>query len=177
MLVATVLPWNRSSFSRRSSIWMSIWTCLAWMFETNDLAALDYFFNRSQVLEKSQRHSLGFPDHLDWDEYPLEIQCNRWFWKTFAIGQQSQWAHMDGDEWTEQSWANMMKNCDIPAEEAEIVPVVNNTGVLPSSLNEDEGEDYVDLIHTLEQRRELDTHIDSDCTDIWADIAVCDGLV
>lgn len=34
-------------------------------------------------------------------------------------------------EWTEQTWANMINNCDIPSEETLIAPVINNTGVLP----------------------------------------------
>lgn len=52
-----------------------------WMFETGDFAAMDIFMNRSQVLETARRHSLGATTHLDWDEYPLEIQCNRCFWQ------------------------------------------------------------------------------------------------
>jgi len=51
-----------------------------WMFPTGDYAAEDYFRDRRGVLDGAKRHSLGSEKALDWDEYPLEIQCNRCFW-------------------------------------------------------------------------------------------------
>lgn len=82
-----------------------------WMFPAGEFNGEDYFRDRSGVLEGAKRHSLGASERLGWDEYPIEIQCNRCFWsvamsswhdmmltlegrKTFAIGQESQWAHL-----------------------------------------------------------------------------------
>jgi hypothetical protein len=60
-----------------------------------DRQIMDLYRDRSRVRELSRHHSLGFPSPLDgqcsldgyaaasrltWDEYPLEIQCNRCFW-------------------------------------------------------------------------------------------------
>ncbi|ROT38623.1 hypothetical protein SODALDRAFT_333232 [Sodiomyces alkalinus F11] len=100
-----------------------------WMFPEGDYAAEDYFRDRSGVLEGAKRHSLGSSQALDWDEYPLEIQCNRCFWKTFAMGQENQWSHMRWDAWTEQTWANMVRNCDLRGEDAVIIPFQNLTEI------------------------------------------------
>ncbi|TDZ23421.1 LysM domain-containing protein [Colletotrichum orbiculare MAFF 240422] len=106
-----------------------------WMFPADDYAAEDYFRDRSGVLEGAKWHSLGSSKSLDWDEYPLEVQCNRCFWKTFAMGQENQWSHMRWDPWTEQIWANMVRNCDIRGEERIITPFKNLTGIEPPPDN------------------------------------------
>ncbi|KAH6669728.1 hypothetical protein F5X68DRAFT_249172 [Plectosphaerella plurivora] len=81
--------------------------------------------------QKEAPDDLLTTSRLTWDDYPLEIQCNRCFWKTFSIGHQSLWTHMIWDEWTEQTWANMVRNCNIPSEDAAITPLVNSSAYLP----------------------------------------------
>ncbi|KAG9258756.1 uncharacterized protein F5Z01DRAFT_217380 [Emericellopsis atlantica] len=60
-------------------------------FLTNDVAALDFYRNRSQALEDARRSSLGWNKALYLDEFPLEIQCKRCFWRPLALAHQSKW--------------------------------------------------------------------------------------
>lgn len=50
------------------------------MFRGKEWAGLDYMMNRTGALEAANRHSLGWKTRLDFDEFPLEIQCQRCFW-------------------------------------------------------------------------------------------------
>lgn len=51
-----------------------------WMFQNKKPQAGDFIKNRSTALETARLHSKGWDTFLNWDEYPLEIQCQRCFW-------------------------------------------------------------------------------------------------
>ncbi|WYZ42271.1 hypothetical protein EsH8_V_001166 [Colletotrichum jinshuiense] len=95
-----------------------------WMFLTHDFAAEDYFRDRSGVLEVAKRHGLGSSKALHWDEYPLEIQCNPCFCS-----------------WTEQTLANMVRNCEIRGEDGMITSFKNLT-VLEPAPGDGQGTDW-----------------------------------
>ncbi|CAM1507495.1 Fc.00g071360.m01.CDS01 [Cosmosporella sp. VM-42] len=108
----------------------------SWQFPLDRVQALDYFMNRTGNLEAAKRHSLGSEEWLDYDEYPLEIQCNRCFWKPFAKAQESQWGQMFWDEATEQTWNNIVQNCNLTSDDAIATPFNNITN--PNKCEEED---------------------------------------
>ncbi|KAF8859499.1 hypothetical protein BDZ45DRAFT_358156 [Acephala macrosclerotiorum] len=75
----------------------------------SQLAALDYYMERGDPIDDD---NYGWPLPLEFDEYPLEIQCSSCFLQTFKYGLENKW----GDIWdniTAQIWANVVSNCDL----------------------------------------------------------------
>ncbi|ESZ92887.1 hypothetical protein SBOR_6750 [Sclerotinia borealis F-4128] len=68
----------------------------------------------------------GWVSALDFDEYPLEIQCSSCFLQKFKVGYESAWGNT-WDEVTEQVWANMQRNCEL---NEVLTPAHNVSGVI-----------------------------------------------
>ncbi|KAL3489583.1 hypothetical protein BJX62DRAFT_238980 [Aspergillus germanicus] len=72
-----------------------------------NMAAADFFITKPDPIDDD---NYGWPEPLEFDEYPLEIQCSSCFLKTFRYGLEN----ARGDVWdniTSQTWANMQLNC------------------------------------------------------------------
>ncbi|KUI60197.1 hypothetical protein VP1G_07396 [Cytospora mali] len=54
----------------------------------------------------------GWPTALDYDEYPLEIQCSECFLAQYKLGIESQWGEVY-DEVSDQVWENVRQNCEV----------------------------------------------------------------
>lgn len=52
----------------------------------------------------------GWPTALEYDEYPLEIQCSECFLAQYRLGIESQWGEVY-DEVSDQVWDNVRQNC------------------------------------------------------------------
>lgn len=63
----------------------------------------------------------GWPTALDYDEYPLEIQCSECFLAQYRLGIESQWGEVY-DEVSDQVWGNVKQNCQI---EWQLAPAHN----------------------------------------------------
>ncbi|KAL4880347.1 hypothetical protein BJY04DRAFT_219343 [Aspergillus karnatakaensis] len=86
-----------------------------------NMAAADYFITKSDPIDDD---NYGWYEPLEFDEYPVEIQCSSCFLKKFNHGLENTW----GDVWdniTAQVWANMQLNCGW--ENATISPVNDYT--------------------------------------------------
>lgn len=57
----------------------------------------------------------GWPTALEYDEYPLEIQCSECFLAQYKLGIESQWGE-PFDEVSDQVWSNLRQNCDLDWE-------------------------------------------------------------
>ncbi|KAH6967951.1 hypothetical protein BKA56DRAFT_597454 [Ilyonectria sp. MPI-CAGE-AT-0026] len=57
----------------------------------------------------------GWNEALEYDEYPLEIQCSECFLAQYRHGIESYWGEMF-DEVSAQVWENMKRNCEIKWE-------------------------------------------------------------
>ncbi|KUI66076.1 hypothetical protein VM1G_02487 [Cytospora mali] len=68
----------------------------------------------------------GWPTALDYDEYPLEIQCSECFLAQYKLGIESQWGEVY-DEVSDQVWENVRQNCEI---EWQLAPA-NNLSTWP----------------------------------------------
>ncbi|ETS76495.1 hypothetical protein PFICI_11882 [Pestalotiopsis fici W106-1] len=92
--------------------------------------AIEYY---KELPDPIDDDNYGWSEPLDFDEYPLEIQCSSCFLSRFEYGLTNQW----GDAWdeiTEQVWANMKLNCDL---DKTISPAINLTGsgIINGSFN------------------------------------------
>ncbi|KAF7884808.1 hypothetical protein EAF00_010626 [Botryotinia globosa] len=102
------------------------WEELDSVFDTSgrdDMSAMDYYVNAADPIDDD---NYGWISALDFDEYPLEIQCSSCFLQKFKAGYESAWGNT-WDEVTEQVWANMQRNCEL--NEA-FTPAHNVSGVI-----------------------------------------------
>ncbi|KAF7872589.1 hypothetical protein EAF04_003509 [Stromatinia cepivora] len=102
------------------------WTTLESVFETSgrdQMSAMDYYTDAPDPIDDD---NYGWPEVLDFDEYPLEIQCSSCFLQRFKVGYESTWGN-SWDEVTEQVWANMKQNCGF---NENIAPAHNVSGVI-----------------------------------------------
>ncbi|KAH2126337.1 hypothetical protein KXV35_006781, partial [Aspergillus fumigatus] len=91
-------------------------------FNSGRKAALDYRYIGKPPAEGTLNSSLG----LEYDEYPLEIQCSPCFLQRFKLGFMSRW----GETYNEvkaQAWANIQKNCGFQ-EDLYVFPVLDQSG-------------------------------------------------
>ncbi|RDW67396.1 uncharacterized protein DSM5745_09262 [Aspergillus mulundensis] len=86
-------------------------------------ASLDYWYNRTEPLTDRGWTNTSI---LEYDEYPLEIQCSTCFLERFKLGFSSQFGE-GYDDVTEQVWHNMQQNCKLD-EELYVHPNLNETG-------------------------------------------------
>lgn len=68
----------------------------------------------------------GWPTALEYDEYPLEIQCSECFLAQYKLGIESQWGEVY-DEVSDQVWDNVKQNCQV---EWQLAPA-NNLSTWP----------------------------------------------
>lgn len=68
----------------------------------------------------------GWPTALDYDKYPLEIQCSECFLAQYKLGIESQWGEVY-DEVSDQVWVNIKQNCQV---EWQLAPA-NNLSTWP----------------------------------------------
>ncbi|KAL4901141.1 hypothetical protein BDW74DRAFT_181995 [Aspergillus multicolor] len=100
-------------------------------------ASLDYWYNRTDPLPDRGWTNTSI---LEYDEYPLEIQCSTCFLERFKLGFSSQFGE-GYDDVTEQVWHNIRQNCDLD-EELYVHPNLNETGPWDS--------DRAEIIWTVE---------------------------
>lgn len=90
--------------------------------EEYGLKGKDYFVPSLDQPTDNGNH--GAPEYLDYDEFPLEIQCSYCFLEQIKLGINSRWGEVY-DTVMEQNWANIQLNCNITDE---LKPVNNATG-------------------------------------------------
>ncbi|KAI8940611.1 hypothetical protein NX059_001883 [Plenodomus lindquistii] len=101
----------------------NIWPNASEVIKPGQKAAMDYYM---EVPDPIDDDNYGWPYPLEYDEYPLEMQCSSCFQKMFEYGHSSIW----GDPWDEvkeQIWSNMKLNCGL---EKAIVAANNMSGTL-----------------------------------------------
>lgn len=76
-----------------------------------DLTGQDYY--QDGILLNREGH--GWPEALEYDEYPLEIQCSECFLAQYRFGIESQWGEVY-DEVSDQVWNNIQANCNLDWE-------------------------------------------------------------
>ncbi|KAF2121004.1 hypothetical protein BDV96DRAFT_641641 [Lophiotrema nucula] len=106
----------------------NIWQNASDVAKPGQMAAMDYYMD---VLDPIDDDNYGWPLPLEYDEYPLEIQCSSCFQKLFEYGHTSIW----GDPWDdlmEQVWSNMKLNCNL---NKAIVAANNMSGTLDETVD------------------------------------------
>ncbi|KAK3933532.1 hypothetical protein QBC46DRAFT_463001 [Diplogelasinospora grovesii] len=96
------------------------------VFETSGytgMAAMDYYYTVPAPIDDD---NYGWAEILDFDEYPLEIQCSSCFLQKFKYGYEGSWGNT-WDELTEQVWANIKLNCQLTDV---LTPAYNVSGVI-----------------------------------------------
>ncbi|KAA8564642.1 hypothetical protein MFRU_013g01880 [Monilinia fructicola] len=102
------------------------WDELDSVFDTSgrdEMSAMDYYADAAEPIDDD---NYGWVGALDFDEYPLEIQCSSCFLQNFKAGYESPWGNT-WDEVTEQVWANMQRNCEL---DEVLTPAHNVSGVI-----------------------------------------------
>ncbi|KAI0203376.1 hypothetical protein F4808DRAFT_458140 [Astrocystis sublimbata] len=74
----------------------------------------------------------GWPEPLEYDEYPLELQCSECFLGQYRLGIESQWGEVF-DEVSDQVWNNVRQNCDL---DWDLVPS-HNLSTWATNINAD----------------------------------------
>ncbi|KAI1755045.1 hypothetical protein F4782DRAFT_489763 [Xylaria castorea] len=76
-----------------------------------DLSGQDYYQDGIQLDWEGH----GWPEALEYDEYPLEIQCSECFLAQYQFGIESRWEEVY-DEVSDQVWNNIRANCNLDWE-------------------------------------------------------------
>ncbi|KAI6878955.1 hypothetical protein KC360_g8998 [Hortaea werneckii] len=110
----------------------------------------DYFFEPISLDWRGHGHDLP----LEYDEYPLEIQCSECFLAQYRYGIESKWGEVY-DEVSDQVWNNIRRNCNL---DWQLVPA-NNRSTWQSSLEPIHWAHRVSCDRTIEFQAEQATTV------------------